>query len=363
MTPTPTILLARGTSIGRGQPCFLVAEIGNNHQGDEATAREMISRAADAGADAVKFQKRDTAALLTRAGREAPYGGPNSFGPTYGAHREALELPLDALARLKNHAESLGLVFFASAWDAPSLDGLASLGLELIKIASADLTTVPLLRQAGSLGIPLVLSTGMSAMQEIAAAVGELRALRTPLVLLHCNSSYPCPECDAALPVMTELGQRFNLPVGYSGHEAGLAPSLGAVALGACMVERHFTLDRTLPGTDHRASLDPESFALLASMVRELERALRVRDKLVTPAERATAAKLRKSVVAARPIAPGTVLNEADLTVKCPGTGISPLHWDELLGRTALRALVPDEQLCWSDVSPAAGAAKAGAGA
>jgi len=350
-TPRP-VCLASGRAIGPGQPCFLVAEIGNNHQGNEATARRMIEAAAAAGADAVKFQKRDLRALLTRAGRQAPYTGPNSFGPTYGAHRQALELPLDALARLKAHAEARGLVFFASAWDAPSLDALAALGVELLKIASADLPTLPLLRHAGALGLPVALSTGMSTMDEIAVAVAELRATGTPLLLLHCNSSYPCPAGDAALPVLPALARRFGLPVGYSGHEAGLAPSLGAVALGACMVERHFTLDRALPGTDHQASLDPEGFAQLAAMVRELEAALRVRRKTVTPAEQATAAKLRKSVVAARALAPGTVLAAADLTVKCPGTGLSPLYWDELPGRTLLRALEPDEPLAWDDLAP-----------
>lgn len=354
------VRLASGRAIGPGQPCFLVAEIGNNHQGDEATARRMIEAAAAAGADAVKFQKRDVRALLTRAGRQAPYTGPNSFGPTYGAHRQALELPQDALARLKAHAEALGLIFFASAWDAPSLDSLAALGVEMLKIASADLPTLPLLRHAGALGLPVALSTGMSTMDEIAVAVAELRAAGTPLILLHCNSSYPCPPEDAALPVLPALARRFGLPVGYSGHEAGLTPSLGAVALGACMVERHFTLDRALPGTDHQASLDPEGFAQLAAMVRELEAALRVRRKTVTPAERATAAKLRKSVVAARPLAPGTVLTPADLAVKCPGTGLSPLHWDALPGRVLLRALEADEPLAWEDLAPARAAGAGG---
>jgi N-acetylneuraminate synthase/sialic acid synthase len=350
--PRP-VQLASGRAIGPGRPCFLVAEIGNNHQGDEATARRMIEAAAAAGADAVKFQKRDVHALLTSAARHAPYAGPNSFGPTYGAHRLALELPLEALARLKAHAEALGLVFFASAWDAPSLDALAALGVELLKIASADLPTLPLLRRAGALGLPVALSTGMSTMDEIATAVSALRATGAPLVLLHCNSSYPCPPEETALPVLPALARRFGLPVGYSGHEAGLAPSLGAVALGACMLERHFTLDRALPGTDHPASLDPEGFARLAGMVRELEAALRVTRKTVTPAEQATAAKLRKSIVAARPLAPGTVLTAADLTVKCPGTGISPLFWDELPGRTLLRALEADAPLAWDDLAPA----------
>ncbi|WP_461210590.1 N-acetylneuraminate synthase family protein [Desulfocurvus sp. DL9XJH121] len=350
-THFPVIRLRGGREIGPGRPCFLVAEIGNNHQGDEATARQMIKRAAQAGADAVKFQKRDTRALLTRAGRRAPYAGPNSFGATYGQHRDALELPLAAMARLKEYAEALGLVFFASAWDLPSLRGMADLGLELLKIASADLTNLPLLRAARATGLPILISTGMSTLADVEAALAVLRPLGARLILLHCNSTYPCPDRDVALPAMNELARRFGLPVGYSGHERGIAPSLGAVALGACVVERHFTLDRTWPGTDHAASLTPEEFADLAAMAREMEAALAGRAKRVTPGEAACAAKLRKSIVAARPLPAGTVLAEADLTVKSPGTGICPLRWDEVLGRTLLRALDEDEMLAPGDLA------------
>lgn len=350
------IRLPGGRLVGPGAPCFLVAEIGNNHQGDESTAGLMIERAATAGADAVKFQKRDTRALLTRAGRRAPYTGPNSFGPTYGEHRDALELSWAAMARLKERAESLGLAFFASAWDLPSLDGLLDLGVPLLKIASADLTNAPLLRRAGASGLPVLLSTGMSTPEDTAAALEFLGPCPAGLVLLHCNSTYPCPASDVALPAMAELARRFGLPVGYSGHERGLAPSVGAVALGACVVERHFTLDRSLPGTDHAASLTPEAFAEMAGMIRELEEALRRRTKTVTPGEAACAAKLRKSIVAARDVPAGRVLAEADLTVKSPGTGIPPLEWDAVVGRRTLRPLAEDQMLTWDDLAPKAAA-------
>lgn len=358
MKTLPIIKLKNGRAIGPGQPCLVVAEIGNNHQGSEATAREMIDRAAESGAHAVKFQKRETAALLTREGRDRPYTGPNSFGPTYGEHRDALELSLEAMRRLKDHAESLNLTFFASPWDLPSLQGLADLDAELLKIASADLTTLPLLRAAAGLHVPLILSTGMSAMDEIQRAVSEIRRHHSQLVLLHCNSSYPCPPEDVALPAMRRLEQQFGLPVGYSGHEAGLAPSVAAVALGACVVERHFTLDRSLPGTDHAASLDPQGLAQLTAMIAEVQAALSVTDKTVTPTESACAVKLRKSVVAARDLPLGTMLGPEHLTVKSPGDGISPLDWDALIGRVTTRALGEDDQLAWDDVArPQRGAA------
>ena len=353
MKTAPLIRLKNGRAIGPGQPCFLIAEIGNNHQGDEATARVMIDRAAEAGADAVKFQKRDVRALLTRAGRKAAYTGPNSFGPTYGEHREALELSLDAMSRLKAHAETQGLTFFASPWDMPSLDGLLDIGVELLKIASADLPTVPLLRRAAASGLPLLLSTGMSSLEEVAAALTKLRDAKSRLVLLHCNSTYPCPDSEIALPAMDELRRKFGLPVGYSGHERGIAASVAAVALGACVVERHFTLDRSQPGTDHAASLTPDRFAAMASMIREVEDALRVNVKRVSPGETACAAKLRKSIVAARDLPAGHILTEADLTVKSPGTGISPLQWDSVQGRVLIRPLAEDAMLDRDDLAPA----------
>lgn len=341
----PVVTLASGRRIGPGCPCLVVAEVGNNHQGDMDTARRMVREAARAGADAVKFQKRDTSALLTTEGARAAYGGPNSFGATYGEHRDALELSAARFAELKQLAESLGMVFFASAWDAPSLDVLAHLNVELLKVCSADVVNVPMLRRVAALDLPVVLSTGMSTLEQVDRAVAELCARHREVVLLHCNSSYPCDEADIALPVMDELARRYGLPVGYSGHERGIGPSVAAVARGACLVERHFTLDRTQRGTDHQASLEPDDLALLVRMVREVERAMGVTEKRVTPTEAAMAVKLRKSLVAARDLAAGTVLAPDDLTVKSPGDGLSPELWDAVVGNSLTVALPRDGQL------------------
>lgn len=353
MKSKQAIHLQSGHVIGQGRPCFLVAEIGNNHQGELNLALEMIAAAAEAGAQAVKFQKRDTDALFTRAGREAPYGGPNSFGPTYGEHRDALELDMDDMARCKEEADKHKLAFFASSWDHVSLEQMEELGAPLHKICSADLVNIPFLRKVRETGKPVILSTGMSSLEEIDLAVDELtRDNANGLVLLHCNSSYPCPDEAVALPVMQSLARRYNLPVGYSGHEMGVGPSVAAAALGACVIERHFTLDKTFRGTDHQVSLTPAELALLAKMVREVELSLRQRDKTVCEKELASARKLRKSIVFSRDLPPGRTLTESDITVKCPGDGVSPVHWDHVLGSVLLKGVTQDEQFCWSQVAP-----------
>lgn len=347
------VRLKSGRGIGLDYPAFLVAEVGNNHQGSLSMALDMVRAAAACGADAVKFQKRDTDSLLTLEGRNAPYCGANSFGKTYGEHRNALELSREEMAETKRLAEELGMVFFASAWDSVSLAEMEELGVELVKFSSADLVSIPLLRQAGAMGVPVVLSTGMSSLPEIDAAVNELLKFHDDIVILHCNSTYPCPEENIALPVMEQLRRRYKLPVGYSGHERGLGPSVAAVALGACLIERHFTLDRNLPGTDHQASLEPADFGRMADMVREVEKAMLIREKQVSPSEVASAKKLRKSIIFARDLPAGHVLTEADLTVKCPGTGVSPVYWDDVVGSVLKTVVRFEEPLCWDHVTPA----------
>ncbi|MEF2230178.1 MAG: N-acetylneuraminate synthase family protein [Pseudodesulfovibrio sp.] len=351
MTHKDCITLRSGVAIGRRHPCFIVAEIGNNHQGEFDVARQMIDEAAKAGVQAVKFQKRDMEALLTREGRAAPYTGRNSFGPTYGEHRNALELSIDQMARLKEHSESLGLVFFASAWDEPSLRQILGLDVELLKICSADLVNVPLVRKYALAHIPIILSTGMSSLEDIDVAVGEIRANHDQVVLLHCNSTYPCPEDQIGLPVMDALRDRYRLPVGYSGHEKGIGPSVGAAALGACVVERHFTLDKTLKGTDHQASLEPDELARMVTMIREVERAMGVKGKKVFPEEQAAAKKLRKCIVFSRDLPAGHVLAEADLTTRSPRVGVSPVHWDEVIGATVNRPVKHEEPVQWDTLS------------
>lgn len=354
------VTLPSGKNIGHDHPVFIVAEIGNNHQGDLDTALEMVRHAARCGVDAVKMQKRNSRVLLTKEGYAAPYRGPNSFGLTYGEHRDALELNVEEMSRVKALAEELGLVFFASAWDSASMRQMAELGLELIKIPSADMGCIPLLRQVAGLGVPVVLSTGMNGLPEIDTAVAALRSFHDDIVILHCNSTYPCPDDLIGLPVIQHLRRRYKLPVGYSGHERGLGPSVAAAALGACVIERHFTLDKSQQGTDHKASLEPPELAALTHMVREVERAMELKEKQVCPSEIATAKKLRKSIVFARDLPAGHVLTESDLTVKCPGTGLSPLFWNDVLGSTLKTRVRREEMLAWEAITPDGSLGRAG---
>ncbi len=342
--------LAKGKSIGIGEPCFVIAEIGNNHQGSFELAQKLIEEAAKAGADAVKFQKRHIPSLLTSTLYNAPYNGPNSFGKTYGEHREALELSVEEFKKLKDFAEDLGLVFFASVWDEVSLMQMVDIGVEIIKISSADLVNIPLLRKAASTQKIIFLSTGMSSLEEIDRAVSEIKAQNPKLVLFHCNSSYPCKDEQIALSVINVLQQRYNTLVGYSGHEKGIGPSIASVALGACAVERHFTLDKSLPGTDHKVSLLPEEFRLMVKSIREVEKAIKVKEKRVYPEELKNKEKLRKSIVAATDISEGDVITEENITVKSPGIGLSPIYWDDVIGKRAKRSFKKDEFIQFEDL-------------
>ena len=326
--------------VGEGQPCYLVAEAGVNHNGDPALARRLVEVAARAGADAVKFQKHSVRDILIRAALEAPYVKPNSLGATYGEHRERLELPEETYRELTDLCGKQNLTFLASPWDPKSADFLDELGVPAFKIASADVTNLPLVEHVARKGKPIIMSTGMSDMDEIADAVAAVRRHHDQLVLLQCTSAYPSDNADLNLRAIETLRRAFGAPVGYSGHERGLAPTEAAVALGACVVERHFTLDRTLPGPDHAASLEPRGLELLIRNIRNIEAALGSPEKRLLPSERPVRERLAKSVAA------------ADLAVKGPGTGISPRHLARLVGVVARRdvaadTLLPTEALEW----------------
>ena len=317
--------------VGDGQPCFIVSELGINHGGHVEVAERLIRAAADAGADAVKFQRRSVGDLLTRAAREAAYESPHAYAPTYGEHRQALELPDHAWPDLQALAAQLGLLFFASACDKRSVDFLAALGVPCHKIPSPCLTDPWLLDYAAQKGLPVVLSTGMSTLNEVDEAARIVRRHHDRLILLQCCSAYPSRPQDLNLRVMEVYRKRYKVAVGYSGHETGLVPTLAAVALGACVVERHFTLDRTMKGSDHRASLEPDDFKRLVEGIREVEAALGDGVKRFLLAELAAWAKLGKSVVAARPIARRAELTPGTVTFKGPGTGIPASRYAEVM--------------------------------
>ena len=338
--------------VGEGQPCFIVAEGGVNHNGELPVAKRLVQVAVRAGADAVKFQKRSVEDILIRSALEAPYAGPNALGATYGEHRRRLELPEPAWRELDDECRRAGITLLGSPWDPKSADFLQALGVPAFKLASADLTNLPLLDHVARKKRPILLSTGMSELEEIADAVDTVRRHHDELVLLHCTSAYPCEYADLNLRAIDTLSRRFGCLVGYSGHERGLATTQAAVALGACVVERHFTLDRTMRGPDHAASLEPHGLELLVRDIRHVEAALGSAEKRVLPSEVPVRQRLAKSVVAARDIPAGHTLTREDLAVKGPGTGVSPRHLPRLVGVVAERAiagdtLIPLDALGW----------------
>jgi len=334
-----------GRAIGRGHRTFVIAEIGLNHNGDMMIAKQLIDASKAADADAVKLQKRDSRALLTRAQYDSPYTGPNSFGATYGLHREALEFGMNEYRELKTYAEQRGLVFMVSPWDLPSVDFLVALGVVAMKIASADVTNTPLLRHVAASGIPTILSTGMSSEGENSIAHSIFRESKTAVAVLHCVSTYPASFEELHLQTIGHLLEKFGDPVGYSGHERGIAISAAAVALGASIVERHITLDRSMKGPDHAASLEPTGFSKMVRDIRAVESALSGVKRDVLESERPVRAKLGKSIVAAMNVPSGTVLEARHLTAKSPGTGMSPQVIDSVVGRRTLVSLEEDQQV------------------
>ena len=331
--------------VGEGQPCFVLAEGGVNHNGGPALAEELVRIAADCHADAVKFQKRSVEDLLTRAALEMPYRKPNSLGATYGEHRLRLELDASVWRELRRLATRLGLAFLGSAWDHPSADFLLELGVPAFKTPSAVLTDLCLLEHIASLGLPVILSTGMSTLPEVDEAVNAVLKHTDQLIVLQCTSTYPSEFAEINLRVMETYRQRYGVLVGYSGHERGIAVTEAAATLGACVVERHFTKDRTLPGPDHAASLEPIGLAKLVRDIRHIEQAMGSPEKTLAPAEVPVRERLAKSVVAARAIRAGTVVGPEHLTAKGPGDGIPANHLGRLIGRVAAIDVAPDTLL------------------
>jgi sialic acid synthase SpsE len=320
--------------IGDGLPSFLIAEIGLNHNGSEELAAEMIREAVEAGASFVKFQKREPAALATAAFLDAPFEKCPQLGGTQRVVRERLELSLEAYKRLRAYAESLGAVFFASAFDIPSLRFLVEAGVGIIKIASHSITNGPLLAATADTGLPVVASLGGATREEADQAVALLSG--NPLVLMHCVSAYPTPDSSVYLDTIQALRERYSVPIGFSSHEAGIEISVASTVLGACMVERHFTLRRSMVGLDHKISLEPEEFAEMAERIGRL-RAVRGVYGGLMGTESAARSNYHVAVCAARNIPAGTVLDASMLVCKQPlgdsAEFFTGLEVSELVGR------------------------------
>jgi N,N'-diacetyllegionaminate synthase len=333
--------------LGLGHPCFVIAEAGVNHNGDLQRAREMIDVAARAGADAIKFQTFKASDLVTAGAPKAGYQKDNTDAEesAYDMLRR-LELGVEGFRELKVQCESLGVLFMSTPFDGGSVDLLEELEVSAFKIPSGEVTNLPLIKYIAAKGKPLLVSTGMSYIGEIEKVVRTVAETgNRGLVLLHCVSCYPARPSDVNLRAMATLEKAFAVPVGYSDHTVGNEIALAAVALGACVLEKHFTLDRSLPGPDHAASLEPAELEGLVRGVRAVELALGHGRKEPAAAELETAAVARKSLVVARDLPIGTVLREDMIEIKRPGTGLSPDLLPHVTGRTAARELAKGELL------------------
>lgn len=350
MGPVPSIELTPGRWIGEHRPCYLVAEAGQNHNGQMAIARRLIDGVADSGADAVKFCKRHLPSDLTHEASLRGYHGQQSFAATYGEHRKALELSPGQFADLKEYAESKRLTFFATACDMKSVDDLEAINVPFYKIASRDLTNLPLLEYVAVTGKPIILSCGMDGLDEISQALDAIRMHHERIVLLQCTSAYPTAHEDVNLKAMQTLRREFDVLVGLSDHSFGLAAPIAAAALGAVLIEKHVTLSCTMKGTDHACSLELAELNQMAGDIRNVERAMGDGVKRVPASVQTAQAKLGRSVVSRCNIPQGTQVTEDMLCLKSAGEGLSWFDRKKLIGKTARRTIGADQRLSAADV-------------
>jgi N-acetylneuraminate synthase/sialic acid synthase len=343
----PRELTIGGVRIADDTDCFVIAEIGHNHQGSVEQAKQLFAEAARCGAHAVKLQKRDNPSLYTREAFNRPYDNENSFGPTYGLHREALEFGVDEYRELKAYAAELGVTFFATAFDFTSAEQLADLDMPAYKIASGDLTNTPLLRHVAEIGRPMIVSTGGGELADVRRAYDVVAEINPEVALLQCTAGYPVEDFGQLdLRVIDTYREAFpEAVVGYSGHDNGIAMPVAAYVLGARIVEKHFTLNRAMKGTDHRFSLEPVG---LRKLVRDLQRtrvALGDGTKTPYPSETESITKMAKKIVAAATLPAGHVLRREDLALRSPGDGLRPYELDAVIGRVLRQPLSEDDTL------------------
>lgn len=336
-------------TIGSGSPCFVIAEAGVNHNGDVALARRLVEIAAQSGADAVKFQTFTAERVVTRTAPQAEYQQRNT-GVVESQYDmlKRLELSADAHRDLQALCRAKGILFMSTPFDEESADFLVDLGVLALKIPSGELTNLPFLEHMAHKGIPLIVSTGMASLQETQVAVNTIRgAGQSSIALLHCVSNYPALPADCNLRAMCTLGETFRVPAGYSDHTDGIDIALAAAALGASVIEKHFTVSRLLPGPDHRASLQAEELAALTTGIRRIEAALGDGIKRPVPTEASTAAVARRSLVAACDIPAGTLMTKELIAIRRPGTGLPPADFQKVLGRSARVDITSGLLLTW----------------
>lgn len=326
---------------------LIIAEAGVNHNGDLEIAKQLIDAAADAGADFVKFQTFSADRLVTRDAAKADYQAKATGGAeTQYKMLKQLELTPQMHLTLIEHCKKRNIQFFSTAFDIESIDFLLGLGLTFFKIPSGEITNLPYLRHIGGLNKSVILSTGMATMGDIEAAIDALMKAGTPrekITILHCTTEYPTPMHDVNLKAMQSIQTAFGVKVGYSDHTQGIEVAIAAVAMGASVIEKHFTLDCNMLGPDHKASLEPAELKAMVTAIRNIEMALGDGIKKLTPSEAKNKPIARKSLVAKCAIKSGEVFSVENITTKRPGTGISPMQWDDVIGLKASRDFLADE--------------------
>ena len=326
---------------------LIIAEAGVNHNGSLELAFELIDAASEAGADIVKFQTFKAENLVTKSAAKADYQlGTTDVQETQFEMIKKLELSYDMHLKLISKCKEKGIRFSSTGFDASSVDLLIELGVDFLKIPSGEITNLPYLRHVGSKGLPIILSTGMCTMLEVRNVVKILElagSKKSDITVLHCNTEYPTPMEDVNLLAMLSIEKELGVKVGYSDHTLGIEVPIAAAAMGATVIEKHFTLDRGMEGPDHAASLEPGELKKMVDSIRNIEKALGDREKKPSVSEKKNIAIARKSIVANKPIMIGEVFDEHNLTVKRPGTGISPMYWDNILGTKSKKMYNPDE--------------------
>ena len=334
-----------------GPDCYVIAEIGHNHQGDLDKAKELFRVAKECGVDAVKLQKRDNPSLYTRSLYEMPYDNENSFGSTYGAHREYLEFGRDEYKELRRYATEIHLTMFATAFDFRSADFLADLDMPAFKIASGDLKNTPLLEHVARLGKPMVVSTGGASIEDVERAYDVIMPINRNICLLQCTASYPVEPEHMNLRVITSYRERFpEVVIGLSDHQNGIAMALVAYTLGARVLEKHFTLNRAWKGTDHAFSLEPIGMRKLVRDLRRTSAALGDGVKRKYPCEEKPLTKMAKKLVAARNLPAGCLLTHEDIAIKSPNDGLPPYELERVVGKITRRSLSADDNISFEDL-------------
>ena len=331
--------------VGEEYPTYIIAEIGQNHNGEVRLAKKLIDMAVDCGASAVKFQKRDIPSELTKEAFNKPYDNPNSFGGTYGEHRMYLELNEAQHLELKEYADAEGITYFCTPCDVPSVELLERIHCPFYKVASRDLTNIPLLEALGKTGKPVIISTGMASMEDIDSAIKSLNLGKDKLMILQCTSQYPCALENVNLKVMDTLKEKYGLITGFSDHTSGVVVSTAASVLGAAIIEKHVTLDRTMKGTDQPGSLEKAGLNKLVEYIRATEIAIGDGLKEVNPATAAAKIKLARSVTSKVDIEKGTVLTDELICLKSPGDGIKWNDRAQIIGKKALHSIEADVTL------------------